>query len=48
MTLYYRKEDISKRYKPGIDPVPYYSEGKNGIKCLRCGCEFVGVHICQG
>jgi hypothetical protein len=47
MTLYYRKHDISTDYKPGIDPVPYYSEGTYGIHCGRCGCDFIGIHVCQ-
>ncbi len=46
MTLFYRKEDINRDYKPGLDVVPYYAEGRHGIKCLKCGVEFVGVHVC--
>jgi hypothetical protein len=47
MTLFYTKEDISKKYKPGIDPVPYYVESVGGVKCLKCGATFIGIHCCM-
>ena len=47
MTRFYRKEDIADRYKPGLDVVPYYSEGRSGIHCNKCGQDFQGIHVCQ-
>lgn len=41
------KKDIEDQYKPGLDVVPYYGEGRFGIKCNRCGVEFQGIHVCQ-
>lgn len=42
----YRKQYLDEDHHPGVDPVPYYGEGRFGIKCLKCGAEFVGVHVC--
>ena len=40
-------DDLRAKHKPGIDPVPYYEDVPGGIKCLRCGTVFIGIHVCQ-